>query len=98
MTDLQTAWRKSLAAIDHPVAARASALQLTAMRRDDTGKGQVFDLIGQLGSHDAKRLAVLLHHGLRVPVSVVVRNGAGANAVRAYCDAGTQFNLEVILG
>lgn len=66
------------------------------MRRDDHGRGQVFDLVGPLGSHDARRLAVLLYAGLRVPVSVVVRPRAGAEAVRAYCDAGTQFNLEVL--
>lgn len=94
--NLQAAWRNSLAAIKHPVAKRAAGLQLVSMRRDDTGRGQVFDLIGPLGSHDCKRLAVLLHNGLGVPVSVVVRARPGAEATRAYCDAGTMFNLEVI--
>lgn len=45
-----------------------------------------------------KRLAVLLHHHLRIPVSVVVRAKPGADAVRAYCDAGTAFNREVVGG
>lgn len=94
--NLQTAWRNSLAAIKHPVAKRAAGLQLVSMRRDDTGRGQVFDLIGPLGSHDCKRLAVLLHHGLGMPVSVVIRARAGAEATRAYCDAGTEFNKEVL--
>ena len=94
--NLQAAWKASLSAIKRPVAARAAGLQLVSMRRDDTGRGQVFDLIGPLGSHDCKRLAVLLHHGLGVPVSVVVRARAGADAVRGYCDAGTMYNLEVI--
>lgn len=95
---LQQAWTRSLSSINHPVARRAAQLSLSRMRRDDSGRGQVFDLIGEFGANDAKRLAVLLHNGLGIPVSVVVRARAGAEAVRGYCDAGTSFNLEVIHG
>jgi hypothetical protein len=93
---LQQAWVRSLASIKHPVARRAAQLQITGMRRDEYGRGQVFDLIGPLGANDTKRLAVLLHHGLGMPVSVIVRARPGAEAVLAYCDAGTIFNMEVL--
>ncbi|WP_288082882.1 hypothetical protein [Pseudomonas sp.] len=95
MSELQNAWQASLSAINHPVSRRAAQLELLSMRRDDTGRGQVFDLIGPLAAMDAKKLAVLLHNGLGVPVSVIVRARVGAEPYRAYCDAGTMFNREV---
>lgn len=93
---LQSAWKASMAKIGHPVAVRATCLRVTATRR--LGTCQVFDLIGPLGSKDIKKLAVLLHNHLQVPVSVIVRAHAGADAVRGYCDAGTMFNREVVNG
>jgi hypothetical protein len=95
---LQQAWVRSLSSIKHPVARRAAQLQLNDMRRDDLGRGQIFDLIGPLAAQDAKKLAVLLHNGLGVPVSVVVRERIGTAPYRAYCDEGTMFNREVANG
>lgn len=93
---LQSAWKTSMSKIGGPVAKRAAVLRVEATR--SLGKCQVFDLIGTLGSKDIKRLAVLLHNHLQVPVSVIVRAHAGADAVRGYCDAGTMFNREVVHG